>query len=80
MLAGIAFALVLAVLAAKFAEIVVVLRFAPPIKSFLVFAPKGLAKMAVLALGADFNLKVEKAKVGALVAAIIRDAVKRNSR
>ncbi len=56
-LAGLAFVLVLAGLAAIFMEIVVVLGLAPGVEGFLAFAPGGQAEMTVLALvvGADLG-------------------------
>lgn len=54
--AGVAFVLILAVLAAIMTEIVVLLNIAPPIEAFLAFAPGGQAEMAVLAIVAGAEL------------------------
>ena len=54
--AGVAFVLILAVLAAAMTEIVVLLGVARPIEAFLAFAPGGQAEMAVLALVAGAEL------------------------
>lgn len=55
--AGVVFVLILAVLAALFTEIVVLLGLAPPVEGFLAFAPGGQAEMTVLAIivGADLG-------------------------
>lgn len=55
-LAGLAFVLVLAVLAAIFTEIVVLFGLAPPVEGFLAFAPGGQAEMTVLAIVAGADL------------------------
>lgn len=59
-LAGIAFVVLLAALAAGFTEIVVFFGLAPPVDGFLAFAPGGQAEMAVLAIvvGADLGYVV----------------------
>lgn len=59
-LAGVLFVLILAVLAAIFSEIVVVLGLAPPVEGFLAFAPGGQAEMTVLAIvaGADLGFVI----------------------
>lgn len=59
-LAGSIFVLVVAVLAAIFAEIVILLGLAPPLDGFLAFAPAGQAEMAILAIvsGADLGYVV----------------------
>lgn len=56
-LSGIAFVLVLAVLAALFTDIIVVLGLAAPVDVFLAFAPGGQAEMTVLSIvsGADLG-------------------------
>lgn len=58
--AGLAFMLVLAVLAAIFAEIVTLFGFAKPLEAFLAFAPGGQAEMTVLAIvaGADLGFVI----------------------
>lgn len=58
--AGVAFVLVLAVLAAAFAEGAVLAGLAPPVEAFLAFAPGGQAEMVVLAIvaGADLGYVV----------------------
>ncbi|MDU8945428.1 AbrB family transcriptional regulator [Rhodophyticola sp. MJ-SS7] len=55
--AGIFFVLLLAVLAAIFTEVVVLLGLARPVEGFLAFAPGGQAEMTVLAIivGADLG-------------------------
>ncbi len=55
--AGVAFMLILAALAAVFAQIVTALGLAPPVEAFLAFAPGGQAEMTVLAIvtGADLG-------------------------
>jgi uncharacterized protein len=59
-LSGVAFILILAVLAVIFTEIVVLLGFAKPVEGFLAFAPGGQAEMTVLAIvaGADLGFVV----------------------
>ena len=59
-LAGVVFVLMLAMLAAGFTEIVVLLGLAPPVDGFLAFAPGGQAEMTVLAIivGADLGYVV----------------------
>lgn len=59
-LSGIAFVLLLAVLAAVFTEIVTLSGLAHPIEGFLAFAPGGQAEMTVLALvaGADLGFVI----------------------
>ena len=59
-LAGVLFVLILAVLAAIFSEIVVLLGLAPPVEGFLAFAPGGQAEMTVLAIvaGADLGFVI----------------------
>lgn len=54
--AGIAFVIVLAGLAAIFTEVVVLLGLAPPVDGFLAFAPGGQAEMTVLAIVAGADL------------------------
>ena len=58
--AGVLFVLMLAALAAAFAELVYVLGLAPPVESFLAFAPGGQAEMTVLAIvaGADLGFVI----------------------
>lgn len=55
--AGVIFVLMLAALAAVFSEIAYLLGLAPPVESFLAFAPGGQAEMTVLAIiaGADLG-------------------------
>lgn len=55
--AGVAYMLILAALAAMFAQIVTHLELAPPLEAFLAFAPGGQAEMTVLAIvtGADLG-------------------------
>jgi len=57
---GLAFMVVLAMLAAAFAQIVGVLGLAPPVEAFLAFAPGGQAEMTVLAIvaGADLGFVI----------------------
>ncbi len=57
---GLGFMLVLAALAAVFAEAVTLLGFAPPVDAFLAFAPGGQAEMTVLAIvvGADLGFVI----------------------
>ena len=59
-LAGIAFVLILAVLAAVFTEAVVLLGLAGPVDGFLAFSPGGQAEMTVLSIvtGADLGYVV----------------------
>lgn len=59
-LAGLAFILILAALAAAFTEIIVLLELARPIEAFLAFAPGGQAEMTVLAIfaGADLGFVI----------------------
>lgn len=59
-LSGVAFVLVLAVLAAVFTEVVVHFGLAPAIEGFLAFAPGGQAEMTVLAIvaGADLGFVI----------------------
>ncbi|WP_199489579.1 AbrB family transcriptional regulator [Pseudotabrizicola alkalilacus] len=59
-LSGLAFVLVLAVLAAIFTEIVTLSGLAQPVEGFLAFAPGGQAEMTVLALvaGADLGFVI----------------------
>ncbi|SEN20173.1 hypothetical protein SAMN04489859_1002138 [Paracoccus alcaliphilus] len=59
-LAGLAFVLILAVLAAGFTEFVTLTGLAPPVEGFLAFAPGGQAEMTVLALvvGADMGFVI----------------------
>ncbi len=54
--AGVIFVLILAVLAAIFAEIVVLLGLARPVEAFMAFAPGGQAEMTVLAIVAGADL------------------------
>jgi membrane AbrB-like protein len=58
--AGVIFMLVLAVLTAGFAELAYLLGLAPPVESFLAFAPGGQAEMTVLAIvaGADLGFVI----------------------
>jgi uncharacterized protein len=58
--AGVAFVLILAMLAAVMAEIVVLAGLAGPVEAFLAFAPGGQAEMTVLAIvaGADLGYVV----------------------
>jgi len=59
-LSGIAFVIVLAILAALFTEIVTLSGLARPVEGFLAFAPGGQAEMTVLALvaGADLGFVI----------------------
>lgn len=59
-LSGLAFVVLLAVLAALFTEIVTLSGLAPPVEGFLAFAPGGQAEMTVLALvaGADLGFVI----------------------
>lgn len=59
-LSGVAFVLILAVLATIFTEIVTVGGIAPPVEGFLSFAPGGQAEMTMLAIiaGADLGFVV----------------------
>lgn len=59
-MAGLLFVLMLAALAAGFAEVVYLLGLAPPVESFLAFAPGGQAEMTVLAIvaGADLGFVI----------------------
>jgi uncharacterized protein len=59
-LSGLAFVIVLAVLAAAFAEFVVVTGLARPLEGFLAYAPGGQAELTVLAIvaGADLGFVV----------------------
>ena len=54
--AGTIFILVLAVLAALFTEIAVLLSLAPPREAFLAFSPGGQAEMTILAIVAGADL------------------------
>ncbi|MCL5778638.1 AbrB family transcriptional regulator [Limibaculum sp. FT325] len=53
---GVAYVLILAALAAAFAEIVVLSGLAAPVEAFLAFAPGGQAEMTVLAIVAGADL------------------------
>ncbi len=57
---GVAFVLLLAVLAAIFTEVVTLTGLAPPVEGFLAFAPGGQAEMTVLAIiaGADLGFVI----------------------
>lgn len=57
---GVVFVLMLAALAAGFTEVAYVLGLAPPVESFLAFAPGGQAEMTVLAIvaGADLGFVI----------------------
>lgn len=57
---GVAFVIVLALLAALFTEIVTLAGFAQPVEAFLAFAPGGQAEMTVLAIvaGADLGFVI----------------------
>ena len=59
-LAGLFFVLMLAALAAGFTEVAYLLGLAPPVESFLAFAPGGQAEMTVLAIvaGADLGFVI----------------------
>ncbi|SFL16707.1 hypothetical protein SAMN04488036_10615 [Shimia haliotis] len=58
--AGLAFMVVLAILAAAFAEVVTLFGLAPPMEAFLAFAPGGQAEMTVLSIivGADLGFVI----------------------
>jgi len=58
--AGMVYVVIVASLAALFAEIVILIDLAPPIDGFLAFAPAGQAEMAILAIvaGADLGFVV----------------------
>ena len=58
--AGVAFFLILAVLAAIFAQIASSLGLAPAVEAFMAFAPGGQAEMTVLAIvvGADLGFVI----------------------
>lgn len=58
--AGLVYVVIVAALAAVFAEIVILTGLAPPIDGFLAFAPAGQAEMAILAIvvGADLGFVV----------------------
>ncbi|KPA20543.1 putative ammonia monooxygenase [Shimia sp. SK013] len=58
--AGLAFMVVLAALAAGFAEAVTLLGLAPPMEAFLAFAPGGQAEMTILSIivGADLGFVI----------------------
>ena len=57
---GVAFVLLLAMLAASFTEIVTLAGFAAPVEAFLAYAPGGQAEMTVLAIvaGADLGFVI----------------------
>lgn len=57
---GVAFVLILAVLAATFTEIVTLAGFSAPVEAFLAYAPGGQAEMTVLAIvaGADLGFVI----------------------
>ncbi len=55
-LSGVAFVVILAILAASFTEIVRLTGLAKPIEGFLAFAPGGQAEMTILALAAGADL------------------------
>lgn len=59
-LSGLAFVVILAILAAAFTEFVTLTGLAPPVEGFLSFAPGGQAEMTVLALvaGADMGFVI----------------------
>ncbi|MGO4906973.1 AbrB family transcriptional regulator [Pseudorhodobacter sp. W20_MBD10_FR17] len=59
-LSGTAFVILLALLAAGFAEIVILAGFAPKVEAFLAYAPGGQAEMTVLAIvaGADLGFVI----------------------
>lgn len=59
-LSGVAFVIMLAFLAAGFAEIVILAGFAPAVEAFLAYAPGGQAEMTVLAIvaGADLGFVI----------------------
>jgi uncharacterized membrane protein AbrB (regulator of aidB expression) len=88
-LAGVAFCLVLAVIALAFAEAVSLGGLAPPLEAFLAFAPGGQAEMVVLTLvaGADLAFVVTHHLVrlivvilGAPIFARLTDARKKGGR
>jgi hypothetical protein len=88
-LAGVAFCLVLAVIALVFAEVVSLGGLAPPLEAFLAFAPGGQAEMVVLTLvaGADLAFVVTHHLVrlivvilGAPIFARLTDARKKGGR
>ncbi|MGB1027155.1 MAG: AbrB family transcriptional regulator, partial [Rhodospirillaceae bacterium] len=56
-LSGVAYVLLLAILAAIFSQVVTALGLAPPLEGFLAFAPGGQAEMTILAIivGADLG-------------------------
>ena len=58
--AGVAFVILLAILAAAFTEIVTLAGFAAPVEAFLAYAPGGQAEMTVLAIvaGADLGFVI----------------------
>ncbi len=58
--AGLVYVVIVAALAAMFAELVILTALAPPIDGFLAFAPAGQAEMAILAIvvGADLGFVV----------------------
>ncbi|MEO0691280.1 MAG: AbrB family transcriptional regulator [Pseudomonadota bacterium] len=58
--AGLVFVVIVAAIAAIFAEVVILAGLAPPIDGFLAFAPAGQAEMAILAIviGADLGFVV----------------------
>lgn len=58
--AGLVYVVIVAAVAAVFAEAVILLGLAPPIDGFLAFAPAGQAEMAILAIvvGADLGFVV----------------------
>jgi membrane AbrB-like protein len=57
---GVAFVILLAILAAGFAEFVILAGFAPKVEAFLAYAPGGQAEMTVLAIvtGADLGFVI----------------------
>jgi hypothetical protein len=59
-ISGIAFVLILAALAAAFAEAIHLMGLAPPVETFLAFAPGGQAEMIVLAIvsGSDLGFVI----------------------
>lgn len=58
--AGLVYVVIVAAMAAVFAEAVILMGLAPPIDGFLAFAPAGQAEMAILAIvvGADLSFVV----------------------
>ena len=58
--AGLVYVVIVAAIAAIFAEVVILAGLAPPIDGFLAFAPAGQAEMAILAIviGADLGFVV----------------------